>query len=166
MLPKITLARCNIFRLAWHYTGSKLSMVLHKIPTPPPPLSPCCHAFHHMPFKTHTPSRLTDEVTKLRENASAMLETSRLEEASLRRLLETAAVEGRRLVKDLDLTERARDEALTVGRGAGGEAEGLRERLRKVLDEKSSFEKSATAEIGSKVRWMIEEKYRGRGVQI
>lgn len=98
------------------------------------------------------PSRLADEVAKLRENASAMLEASRLEEASLRRLLETAAAEGRRLVKELERAEAARDEALAVGRGVGGEAEGLRERLRKVLDEKTAFEKGAAAELTSKVR--------------
>lgn len=80
-----------------------------------------------------------------------MVETSRLEEASLRRLLETAAAEGRRLAKALEQTEAARDEALAVGRGAGGEAEGLRDRLTRARKENEAFERSATAEIASKV---------------
>lgn len=79
------------------------------------------------------------------------METSRLEEASLRRLLETAAAEGRRLVKALEKAEAVRDEALAVGRGVGGEAQGLREQLRKELDEKEAFERGAAAEIASKV---------------
>ena len=45
--------------------------------------------------------RLSDEVSKLQEKTSAMLEVSRLEEASLRRLHETAAAEGRRLALSL-----------------------------------------------------------------
>ncbi|CAB1115098.1 unnamed protein product [Ectocarpus sp. CCAP 1310/34] len=94
--------------------------------------------------------RLNGEIIKLRENATAMVETSRLEEASLRRLLENAAAEGRRLTKALEQTEAARDEALAVGRGAGGEAEGLRERLARERKEKEAFERSAVAEIASK----------------
>ncbi|CAM9691109.1 unnamed protein product [Ectocarpus sp. 12 AP-2014] len=94
--------------------------------------------------------RLNGEIIKLRENAAAMVETSRLEEASLRRLLETAAAEGRRLTKALEQTEAARDEALAIGRGAGGEAEGLRDRLARERKEKEAFERSATAEIASK----------------
>ena len=88
-----------------------------------------------------------------------MLETSRLEEASLRRLLETAAAEGRRLMKALEQAEAARDEALAAGRGAGGEAEGLRERLRREKGEKEAFERGAAAEIAAKV----EPRGRGRG---
>ena len=80
-----------------------------------------------------------------------MLEVSRLEQASLRRLHETAAAEGRRLVTALALAETARDEALAVGKGAGGEAEVLRERLKKELDEKKAFETAAAEEIASKV---------------
>lgn len=80
-----------------------------------------------------------------------MLETSKLEEASLRGLLETAAAEGRRLVKDLRSAEAARDEALAVGKGAGGEADGLRERLKRELDEKQAFQKGVSAELASKV---------------
>ncbi|CAN0136347.1 unnamed protein product, partial [Scytosiphon promiscuus] len=94
--------------------------------------------------------RLSGEVFKLRENAAAMLETSRLEEASLRRLLENASAEGRRLVKALEHAEAARDEAQAAGRGAGGEAEGLRDRLRKEKGEKEAFERGAAAEIASK----------------
>ena len=80
-----------------------------------------------------------------------MVETSRLEEAALRRLLETASAEGRRLMKALETAEAARDEALAAGRGAGGEAEGLRDRLRKERSEKEAFERGAAAEIASKV---------------
>lgn len=69
----------------------------------------------------------------------------------MRRLLETAAAEGRRLTKALEQTEAARDEALAVGRGAGGEAEGLRDRLARERKEKEAFERSATVEIASKV---------------
>lgn len=82
-----------------------------------------------------------------------MVETSRLEEVSLRRLLETAAAEGRRLMKALELAEAARDEALAEGRGAGGEADGLRERLRREKGEKEALERGAAAEIASKVGW-------------
>lgn len=80
-----------------------------------------------------------------------MVETSRLEEASLRRLLENASAEGRRLVKALERAEAARDDALVAGRGAGGEAEGLRERLGREKAEKEAFERGAAAEIASKV---------------
>lgn len=84
-----------------------------------------------------------------------MVETARLEEASLRRLLETAAAEGRRLMKALELAEADRDEALAQGRGAGGEAEGLRESLRRERCEKDALEKGAAAEIASKVGYGI-----------
>lgn len=80
-----------------------------------------------------------------------MVETFRLEEAALRRLLETASAEGRRLMKALELAEAAREEALAAGRGAGGEAEGLRDRLRKEKNDKEAFERGAAAEIASKV---------------
>lgn len=95
---------------------------------------------------------LIAEVSKLRADASAMLETSRMEEASLRRLLETASLEGRRLVKALSSAEAARDAALAVGKGAGGEAKGLREQLAKEMDEHEAFQRGATAELASKVR--------------
>lgn len=84
-----------------------------------------------------------------------MVETARLEEMSLRRLLETAATEGRRLMKALELAEAARDEALVQGRGAGGEAEGLRESLRRERGEKEALERGTTAEIASKVGFGI-----------
>lgn len=87
----------------------------------------------------------------MQENAAAMLETFKFEEASLRRLLETAAAEGRRLVKDLRSAEEARDEALAMGKGIGGEAKGLRERLKQELDEKEAFQRGVSAELASKV---------------
>ncbi|CAM9566020.1 unnamed protein product [Pylaiella littoralis] len=93
---------------------------------------------------------LSKEISKLRDTAAAMVETARLEEMSLRRLLETAATEGRRLMKALELAEAARDEALVQGRGAGGEAEGLRESLRRERGEKEALERGTTAEIASK----------------
>lgn len=95
---------------------------------------------------------MTEEAAKARKNADVMLETSRLEEASLRRLLETATAEGRRLVEALQLTEAARDKALAAGRGAGGEANDLRESLKKAMEDKGAFERGATVEIASKVR--------------
>lgn len=54
-------------------------------------------------------------------------------------------------MKALELAETARDEALAAGRGAGGEAEGLRERLKREKSEKAAFERGAAAEIASKV---------------
>lgn len=96
--------------------------------------------------------RLAEDVAKLKERASAMLETSKLEEASLRKLLETAAAEGRRLIAALRSAENARDEALVVGKGVGGEAEELRGRLEKELDEKGAFQREVSMELASKVR--------------
>lgn len=120
-----------------------------RVPPGPPDLAPPPRP---RPFYAHECKiRLGQEVAKLRENAAAMLETSRLEEASLRRLLETAAAEGRRLMKALEQAEAARDEALAAGRGAGGEAAGLRETLRKERREKDALERGAAAEIASKV---------------
>lgn len=108
--------------------------------------------------------RLNGEITKIRENAASMLETARLEEASLRRLLETAAAEGRRLVKVLEKTEAARDDALAAGKGVGGQVNELRQQLERMKDEKEGFERATTAEIASKVRRMFKEGAAGGGV--
>lgn len=61
---------------------------------------------------------LTEAIAKLRDDACVMVETSRLEEASLRCFLEAATTKGQGLVKTLGLTEAARDEALAGNRGA------------------------------------------------
>lgn len=103
----------------------------------------------------HGSIRLDGEVSKLRQNAVEMLETSKREEASLRRLLETAAAEGRRLETALRSAESARDEALAVGKGVGGEAAGLKAQLAKELDEKSAFQRGVSAELASKVNSMV-----------
>lgn len=88
---------------------------------------------------------------KLRNDAAASLETFRREEDSLRRLLETAAEEGRRLVVERAAAETARDEALVAGRGAGGEAHELRQRLKRELEEKDAFVRETEVELSSKV---------------
>ena len=98
------------------------------------------------------PIRLSDEISKIRENAATMLETSRLEEASLRRLLETAAAEGRRLVRVLEEAEAARDEALAASKGVGGEANELRQLLATEREGKKKNQRATEAEITSKVR--------------
>lgn len=115
-------------------------------------------------YAYRSPIRLNGEISKIRENAASMLETARLEEASLRRLLETAAAEGRRLVKALGEAEVARDDALAAGQGAGGQANELRQQLERMKDEKEGFERATTAEIASKVCRMFEEGAAGGGV--
>lgn len=107
--------------------------------------------------------RLANEVAKLREDASAMMETSRLEEASLRRLLETASAEGRRLAKILTAAEATRDEALEARRGAGGEADVLRRRLSQEIDEKQSFQRESETELAFKVMMEVNRCWIAEG---
>lgn len=106
----------------------------------------------HLPsFFLSVSSRLASTVTELREAAAVSVETSRREEGSLRRRLESTQAEARRLAETLNAVEAARDEALEARRGAGDDAEGLRRLLAREIDEKRAFQRDATAALSAKV---------------